>query len=97
MQEILNKISKARFETIDELYIKKNKIREEVQKFNLDTIDIYKWYFYHQLCYLKEPIKEAFWDYVILPNINIFVESRLEEKYRIFCDNRKTVVENDTK
>lgn len=84
MKEFMTLIEDIRFENIDELFVKKAYIREKFSKLNLDMKELYKWYFFYQLCILKNPLKSVMWDY-----LNGFdVGSRLNDAYILFCEKR---------
>ena len=59
-----------RFVSIDDLFIKKKKIKSEYQSLTFEEKEIYKWYFFYQLSLVrwrtkdKVSIKDAFWDYL---------------------------------
>jgi hypothetical protein len=50
MQEFLDKIENIRFVDVDELFVKKKYIREMYSEKEQSVKEIYKWYFYFQLC-----------------------------------------------
>lgn len=90
MKEILERIEKARFLTTDELFENKEKIRKEVQDFDLDTLEIYKWYFFYQLGLLKNPLKEKLWEYLCLEMVTPKREEDLcilYQEYKEKCRN----------
>ena len=68
MNEYLFKINNIRFEGIDDLYIKKGFIKSEVAKMSTECKELYKLYFFYQLCINKYKIKSVFWDYIINDN-----------------------------
>lgn len=82
MKEVLERIEKARFETTSELFEKRKQIREEVQSFDYGTYEVYKWYFYFQLCMLKNPLKETLWNYLSKENISPNDEMKVSSLYR---------------
>jgi len=65
MNEYLQKINGIRFEGIDDLYIKKGFIKSEFKKMSIECKELYKLYFFYQLCICKYKIKSVFWDYII--------------------------------
>lgn len=97
MKEVLERIKKARFETTDEVYKRRKQIRKEVQSFDNGTKEIYKWYFYFQLCMLKNPLKSLIWDYLIKDNINASLEIKLSKEYRIYKEKRKKIIQYQRK
>lgn len=82
MKEILERIKEVRFTTTDEIYSRKDEIREIVQTFDYDTLEVYKWYFFFQLCLLKNPLKELLWNYLVGEKVNIKTRSDLCVEYR---------------
>jgi len=97
MKEVLERIKKARFETTDEIYKKRKEIRQEVQTFDYGTREVYKWYFYFQLCMLKNPLKELLWDYLVKDNINVNLEAKLSKEYRIYKDKCQRIIQYQRK
>lgn len=78
-------INDLRFLTPDELYENKEKIRKGYSKLRQDYKEIYKWYFFTQLCLLRNPLKYLFWDYVNGRNNLI----KLNKEYTKFCKKRE--------
>lgn len=92
MEEILERIKKARFLTTDEIYSRRKEIRETVQEFDVDTLEIYQWYFFKQLCLLKNPLRDMLWDYLVLDNIGDKEEDDLMLEYMNYKDNCKRIL-----
>jgi len=92
MEEILERIKKARFLTTDEIYSRRKEIREVVQEFDADTLEIYQWYFFKQLCLLKNPLRDMLWDYLVLDNIGGKEEDDLMLEYMNYKDNCKRIL-----
>lgn len=87
MKEIMWKIRKITFVDIDEVFTNRKKFREEVMNLDEDTLEVYKWYFYHQLCLLshkKTILKDLMWEYLVGKN----VELELLHQYRIYKGKR---------
>jgi hypothetical protein len=84
MQEFLVLIDDIRFENIDDLFIKKAYVREKYLKMSHNLRELYKWYFFYQLCLLKNPLKSAMWDYLN----NMDIGNKLNEEYINFCNKR---------
>lgn len=97
MKEILERIKKARFLTTDELYENRKAIRKEVQRFDIDTLEIYKWYFFFQLCLLKNPLKEKLWHYLVKEDLNVFEESDLNVEYRHYKEKCQKILQYQKK
>lgn len=84
MQEIVD----ARFMNIDDLFARKNSIRQTFSMFDNPTKEMYKWYFFYQLCLLKDPLKSEIWEYICgKDNVSI-----VEEEYDIFCKRRDRLI-----
>lgn len=84
MKELLKIIDELRFDTIDELFIKKTFVRDKYLELDTNIQELYKWYYYYQLCILRNPLKDLMWDY-----INGFcVLDKLNEEYIEFCNKR---------
>lgn len=68
--ELSLKIDKMRFVGIDDLFVKKQSIRERYENLTFFEKEVYKWYFFHELCLLKwknqekQSLKETFWEYL---------------------------------
>jgi hypothetical protein len=97
MKEILEKMKEARFTTTDELYSKKDEIREVVQKYDNDTLEIYKWYFFYQLCLLKNPLKELLWNYLIKDKISIMEKANLSIEYQKYKERCRQILQYQKK
>ena len=64
MEWLVESIKEIEFSTVEELYEKKDKIKEKYQKLDKDVQKIYKWYFFYQLCVLDDKLKSLLWDYI---------------------------------
>lgn len=85
----MNEIDNMRFADIDEAYDKKDLIREKYSKMTNDMKEMYKWYFFFQLCLLKNPLKSLMWDYIC--GYDSFLDLRAE--YINFCKKRDRIKE----
>ena len=65
LDNFMFKIEHITFENIDDLYSKRDKIRKNYANLELNEKRIYKWYFFYQLCLLKNPLKKIAWEYII--------------------------------
>ena len=66
---------------------KKDVIREKYRELNEDFREMYKWYFYHQLCLLRQKqfkLKDLMWLYLNDEPIDF----ELSNEYHIFCEKR---------
>ena len=64
LDNFMLKIDHITFENIDDLYSRRNNIRNDYASLNFNEKQIYKWYFFYQLCLLKNPLKKIAWEYV---------------------------------
>lgn len=87
MNEFLDKINDIRFLGVDEFYVKKAYIKRKFEKMEHDDRELYKWYFFYQLCLLKNPLKSLCWDY-LEGKCNI---DDLTKEYINFCDRRDRI------
>jgi len=97
MKEILERIGKARFLTTDEIFEKRKEIRKEVQKFDADTLEVYQWYFFRQLCLLKNPLRDMLWDYLVLDSVSVHQECDLCVEYKNYKERCKQILQYQKK
>lgn len=94
MSEFLILIDDIRFVGIDDFMKNKDYIKEKFNTFDLDTREIYKWYFFYELSLLKDGIlRECCWDY--LHDIDTYYKGKkitLEERYLEFCNKRNKLL-----
>ena len=70
IENLTTKFEKMRFLTLDDLFIKKRQVKNSYEKLDVYEKEVYKWYFFYQLCMVrwknkdKIGIKDAFWDYL---------------------------------
>ena len=83
MDRFLKEISDIRFTSVEELYKRRDEIRELYLWLDLSTKQIYKWYFYYQLCLVKNSFKEALWEY-LNGNDSLELQSRLAYEWKVF-------------
>lgn len=88
MSEFMIKIKDMRFLNADDFYVKKAIIKEKYKKLDYDDKEMYKWYFFYQLCMLKNPLKTLFWNYLNSKNDN---SKKLNEEYIKFCEKRDKI------
>ena len=94
MTEFLERIKDIRFTEVDEFYKCKDEIKEKYQELDNETKEIYKWYFYFQLCLLKNPLKEMLWTFLNM-NCDIYFIAEMSNEYRLFCRKRNKMYEID--
>ena len=85
MNEFMIKIVDMQFVNADDLYVKKAIIKEKYKQLNYEEKEMYKWYFFYQLCILKNPLKTLFWNYI---NSKSDKTKKLNEEYIKFCEIR---------
>lgn len=93
LDSFLTKIEHIRFENIDDLYANRNEIKENYNKLDYSERQIYKWYFFYQLCILKNPLKKSAWEYINdFDNNNDFCNY-----YNEFLEKRKKIIDEENK
>ena len=80
----MQEINDARFMNIDDLFVRKNSIRQTFSMFDNPTKEMYKWYFFYQLCLLKDPLKSEIWEYICGKDN----KQSVEYEYKFFCERR---------
>lgn len=84
MKEIMENIGEISFTSFQEAYDNKDFIKEKYKKLNVEAKEVYKWYYYHQLCLMtnkKMGLKDCLWSYIVgLDNI----EEKMNEEYNKF-------------
>ena len=85
MREFIIKTMEMRFLDLDEFMRRRKTIREKYKELNQDEREVYKWYFFYQLCMLREPLKTLTWEYTIGMN----VDNRLKEEYNKFLEKKR--------
>ena len=91
MKEIMENIGIISFVSVDEIYNMKDKAREIYADLSMDAKEVYKWYYYHQLCILstrKSKLKDYMWLYICGKPID---GNKLEEEYEKFCNKRSKI------
>lgn len=81
-------IRNMQFENVDDLFNRKEQIRENYFMLEKEEKIMYKWYFFYQLSLLRRPLKSLFWSYINSQTIDVFLLSELNKKYQSFCDYR---------
>ena len=98
MKEIMENIGEISFISFQDAYDMKDKIREKYSKLNSDAKEVYKWYYYHQLCLMtnkKMCLKDCLWSYIVGKDN---IQAKLTEEYNKFnkiIDKRKKKYENE--
>ena len=84
MMEVLKEIEHIRFENVDELFVRKAIIRQDYLELEPKIKELYKWYFFYQMCMIKNPLKELLWDYLNDKDVS----DKLNVAYIDFCNKR---------
>ena len=64
MKECLRIINDIRFDDITDLFERKEEIKEKYLRMPLDYKELYKWYYFYQLCILNYSLKSIMWTYL---------------------------------
>lgn len=90
MEEFYENVQNIMFKNVDDLYLRREKIRKEYLLLDYSTKQIYKWFFYYQLCMLRNPLKRLLWEYINEINAEA-VQKELCEEYKKFCVKRHKI------
>jgi len=93
MKEFMNEIEGMRFIDVVDFYLKKDTIRDQYRLLDQNYKELYKWYFYYQLCILKNPLKALFWDYLNKEEVDIKLRLNISNEYRLWCARRNKIME----
>lgn len=90
ISSLMSEMEDMRFISVDDFFVKKRAIKSRFNLLSYDEKEVYKWYFFYQLCIVrfrdseKRPIKDVFWDY-----LNDLAPSELVNKiYLDYCISR---------
>lgn len=86
--DCLKEIESIRFENVDDLFVKKASIKEKYLELEPKIKELYKWYFFYQLCMVKNPLKELLWDYLNDKEVS----DKLNIAYIDFCNKRDSLL-----
>lgn len=90
MSEFYDSVQGLMFKDVDDLYARKMEIREKYASLDYPTKQIYKWFFYYQLCLLRNPLKRLLWDF-INGSKELSTQLELPHEYRKFCEKRNKI------
>lgn len=90
MSEFYDSVQGLMFKDVDDLYARKMEIREKYASLDYPTKQIYKWFFYYQLCLLRNPLKRLLWDF-INGSKELSTQLELPNEYRKFCEKRNKI------
>lgn len=96
MDLFMKSISDIRFETVEELFSKKKYIRENYQKLDKNCQEMYKWYFFAQLCVVRRlQLKRAFWYYINSDGEEYSTNKYVFDEYHKFIQEKRRVHKNN--
>ena len=84
MKEIMENIGEITFTSFQEAYDKKEFIKKRYSSLNIEAKEVYKWYYYKQLCLMynkKMSLKDCLWSYIVGQDN---IEEKLTEEYNKF-------------
>ena len=88
----MQNIGGMRFENVDELFRNREYIRYNYSKLDRDTKEMYKWYFFYQLCVVRSnDLKGALWTYVNSESKNSEDNKQVMIEYSKFCNRRSKI------
>jgi len=90
MNEFYASVQGLMFKDVDDLYSKKIEIREKYAILDYSTKQIYKWFFYYQLCLLRNPLKRLLWEFISGSN-ELLIQLELTQEYKKFCEKRNKI------
>ena len=93
MSEFYDSVQGLMFKDVDDLYARKMEIREKYASLDYPTKQIYKWFFYYQLCFLRNPLKRLLWDFVC-GSKELKMQLNLPKEYKKFCQKRNRMYPN---
>ena len=90
MNEFYASVQGLMFKDVDDLFSKKVEIREKFANLDYPTKQIYKWFFYYQLCLLRNPLKRLLWEFISGSN-ELLIQLELTQEYKKFCEKRNKI------
>lgn len=90
MNEFYASVQELMFKDVDDLFSKKVEIREKFANLDYPTKQIYKWFFYYQLCLLRNPLKRLLWEFISGSN-ELLIQLELSQEYKKFCEKRNKI------
>ena len=97
MENELKKIELMRFVTPLDFYNNRRFIKKKYNELSEKGKEIYKWYFFYELCMIKNPLKEMLWDYLNLEEeyIDVYFVSNLSREMSNFKRRKPTYEEQE--
>lgn len=90
IKEFMEEIKDIRFVGVDDFFKRRENIRDKYKTLNNDIKEVYKWYFYHQLCLLRQKhfeLKDLMWLYLNGEKVDV----ELTHQYYLFCKKRSKI------
>lgn len=89
----MKEIQDIRFENIEDLYKNRNELREKYQKLDKDYKEMYKWYFFYQLCIVRTlEIKRVLWYYLNSDGNDLGLNKSIIEEYNKFKQTKNNII-----
>lgn len=88
MRECLKIINDIRFDDITDLFERKEEIKEKYLRMSLDYKELYKWYYFYQLCILNYSLKSIMWTYLNTENYSTDINLELAMEYSKFLKKK---------
>lgn len=88
-EEFFKAIGDMRFIDMIDLYQRREKIREKYLKLSLDFKEMYKWYFFFELCIMNNGLKSAMWTYLNDESNSTSVNLDLHVEYSKYLRKRE--------
>jgi len=88
IHEFMQKIGNMKFFGIEELFLKKESVREQFHNLKDDEKYVYKWFYFFQTCHLNSRLKENMWSYIT----GVITEEKMNKEYEIYCQKREQAV-----
>lgn len=87
IHEFMCKIEDMKFFGIEDLYPKKEEVRNNFEMLRDDEKYVYKWFYFFQTCHLNSRIKENMWSYIT----GMISKEKIEKEYKLYCDKKEEV------
>ena len=85
IREFMQKIGDMKFFGIEELFLKKEYVRDKFRELKDDEKYVYKWFYFFQTCHLNGRIKENMWSYIT----GVIPQEKIEKEYELYCQKRE--------
>lgn len=92
MKECLKIINDIRFDDITDLFERKEEIKEKYLRMPLDYKELYKWYYFYQLCILNYSLKSIMWTYLNTESYSTDINLELAMEYSKFLKKKDKIL-----